>query len=94
MVGVFAHIDSKHFSWLSGLENLKEYESSPGSRRVFCKNCGANMPNANGCYTCISAGCFDEDPGVKPELQIFVGSMATWHDLADQPIAYDEFDPD
>jgi len=92
--GVFAHIHSSKFSWLSGNENISVYESSPDHLRVFCKTCGSNMPNENGDYVCIPAGAFDDDPGAKSELQIFAGSKAAWHNLADDPVSYDEFDPD
>ena len=92
--GVFAHIHSTNFAWLGGSDNLIEYESSRDHLRVFCKTCGSSMPNINEDYVCIPAGSFDDDPGIRPELQIFAGSKAPWHSLADEPVSHDEFDPD
>jgi len=92
--GVFAHIESSKFAWLSGETKLSHYESSPGHVRTFCMNCGSNVPNSNGGYTCIPAGCFDDDPGIKPELQIFAESKAPWHHLDNDIPSFDEFDPD
>jgi hypothetical protein len=92
--GVFAHIDSSKFEWLSGEPYISSYVSSPDNIRSFCSNCGSNVPNSDGDYMCIPAGCFDDDPLTKPSLQIFAKSKASWHKLANEPIAYDEFDPD
>jgi hypothetical protein len=92
--GVFAHAEAARFSWRSGREHVQRYESSPGHWRVFCRTCGSNLPNPNGEWVCIPAGAFDDDPGARPELQIFAGSKAPWHPLADEPTSYPEFDPD
>lgn len=92
--GVFAHVHGSKFRWLTGQPQLSQFESSAENHRAFCGQCGSNMPNTNGDYVCIPAGSFDESPGTTPELQIFAGSKADWHPLADSPISYDEFDPD
>jgi len=92
--GVFAHIRSDKFRWTSDTACVGKYESSPDHIRAFCTRCGASVPNANADYTCIPAGTFDSDPQVKPMLQIFTGSKASWHNLSPEPVAYEEFDPD
>lgn len=95
--GVFAHIRSTNFKWVQGESTVSHYESSPQHDRAFCPRCGSSVPNSNEAYrdyTCIPAGTLDTDPRVKPMLQIFTGSKAPWHDLASEPISYEEFDPD
>lgn len=42
----------------------------------------------------VPAGTFDDDPGVRPSLQIFLASKAPWHDAAKDPPAFEEFQPD
>ena len=92
--GVFAHIKSSKFRWIEGESSVRRYESSPGVMRSFCPKCGASVPSCNENYACIPAGTFDSDPQVKPTLQIFAGSKAPWHNMAADPVAYDEYDPD
>jgi len=35
-------------------------------------------------------GTLDDDPGVKPEFHVFVGSKAPWHDITDDLPQWDE----
>lgn len=94
--GTFAHSSARNFRWLSGENVVKKFESSPEHWRAFCPTCGGNVPtcNAEAGSVCIPAGCFDDDPQIRPTLQIFAGSRAPWHELAAEPVAYDAFDPD
>jgi len=92
--GVFAHIRSLKFHWVSEVGTLVEYGSSPDHIRAFCSNCGSSVPNVGTDYTCIPAGLLDSDPRVKPMLQIFTKSRAHWYDIPPDPPAYEEFDPD
>jgi hypothetical protein len=34
-------------------------------------------------YVVIPAGSLDDDPGMRPEMHIFVGSKADWHEITD-----------
>ncbi len=94
--GTFAHIKRGQFRWTRGDAEITRYESSPGNFRAFCKICGANLPvsDADDDYVCIPAGTFDDDPGIAPQVQIFAGSKAPWHEITDQPPSFDEFEPE
>jgi hypothetical protein len=51
----------------------------------FCKVCGSSMPrfdHARG-IAIIPMGAFDEDPGVRPNRRIHVGSKAAWDNITD-----------
>ena len=76
------------------MDSIVAYESSPGHTRAFCSTCGSPVPNVKAEYACIPAGEFDSDPGIRPMLQIFTGSKAPWHAIAQEPVAHEEFDPD
>ena len=37
---IAAPVDVVSFRWLAGQELITEYESSPGKKRAFCRQCG------------------------------------------------------
>jgi hypothetical protein len=81
-----ASVRKTDFRWVSGEELLTFYVSSPGTNRGFCRVCGSPMlsvldhdPDHYG----LPLGPLDDDPGVKPRLNIHVSSKAPWFDIAD-----------
>ena len=46
----------------------------------FCRICGSKVPRVNPQlgFVSIPAGSLDDDPGMRPQSQIFVGSKADW----------------
>ena len=81
-----AKIRSSNFEWLTGEYLVASYESSSGEHRTFCSNCGSNLitkfdndPNTLG----FPLGTLDDDPGVYPDMHVFVGSKAAWHQITD-----------
>lgn len=84
------------FVWVQGKDLVRFHESSPGYHRGFCGVCGSpilNKADANfrlasvnpailGEYG-IALGVLDDDPGVRPEHHVFVGSKAPWLDITD-----------
>ncbi len=84
------------FSWLSGEDTVAWYESSPGSRRGFCSNCGSTLvmrdrafPDTIG----FSIAALDTNPATGPVMNIFVGSKAPWFDITDALPSYHEVPP-
>ena len=94
--GVFAHMNLKKFHWVNGEDKIQRYESSPGEFRAFCSQCGSNLPVCieENSHVIIPAGSFDDDPQIRPAVQIFAGSKAPWHKIADSPPSFSEFEPD
>jgi len=84
--GTYTRVQRSDFRLLSGEDQIGSYASSPGVTRTFCKRCGSTLQ-------CVSAdrpasfalalGTLDDDPGIRPELHIFVGSKAPWVEIAD-----------
>src|SRR5262245_15674334 len=70
--GTFVHIPGRSFHWIAGQELVATYESSPGTRRAFCKVCGSRMPQSPNWeeHVIVPAGALDGDPGMKPEINI------------------------
>jgi len=94
--GVFAHIRLERFRWISDDDQVQRFQSSPGNFRAFCRKCGSNVPvvDAEEGYVVIPAGSFDDDPQTRPAVQIFSESKAPWHELAELPPSFPEFEPD
>jgi hypothetical protein len=44
-------------------------------------------------HVAIPAGTLDDDPGVRPVVNIFVASKAPWFEISDGLPQFDEFPP-
>ena len=81
----YAHVEKAKFRWLSGEQLVSRYESSPGSFRAFCRNCGSLVPGQAPYLSTVSvpAGLLDDDPVVRPRLHVFAASKAPWWEIND-----------
>jgi len=69
------------FALVRGSDLLKEFESSPGKRRVFCSACGSPVFSRSDSVPAvlrIRAGLIDGPLGVRPAIQSFVASKCDW----------------
>lgn len=94
-----AAVRTADFTWLAGEGLRTKFASSPGEYRSFCSVCGANLVTEFAAapeWLGFALGTLDDDPGVKPECHVFVGSKAPWHDITDDLPQWDEMpdDPD
>lgn len=92
-----AAVKLANFRWLSGEEFLAKYDSSKDITKTFCSICGSplisiikNSPDVIG----IPLGGLEQDPLVRPQGNIFVGSKATWYEINDGLPQYDEWPPE
>jgi len=90
----YGGVAPEDFSWVAGEELLSAYESSPDNKRHFCRKCGSNLAgsNAEG-VNFVTLGTVDGDPGIRPQAHIFVGSKASWYEISDSLMQFDEFPP-
>ncbi len=80
----WAFVDPDQFRWSSGVEFVTGYHSSPDRERRFCRKCGSPLVATHGGkVTEVVLGSVDGEPGVRPSEHIFVGSKATWYEIAD-----------
>jgi hypothetical protein len=91
----YVHVRAADFRYLTGEDLLATFESSPGSERLFCRDCGALAPSKAAYLETVSipAGLLDDDPGVRPRLHVFVGSKAPWWDIADDLPRHEKWVP-
>lgn len=94
--GANAPIDAADFKLLSGEGALKEFESSPGKKRVFCSNCGSPMFSRrdDAPQTLrLRMGTLETPIDDRPAAHIYVGSKANWYEIADQLPQFAELPP-
>jgi hypothetical protein len=83
----------------SGMEFIREYQSSPNRQKSFCGRCGSQLfirRLDNPAFTVVTLGTIDDDPKMRPERHVFVASKAPWYDIADalpQFKVYPGFEP-
>src|SRR5262245_16968451 len=94
--GTFAGVSADRFRYTAGADHLRRYESSPASYRAFCPTCGSNAPtlSSDGQTYYVPAGLFDDDPGARPSMHMFVASKAPWWEITDQLPQYAEYPKD
>ncbi|PKM04843.1 MAG: aldehyde-activating protein [Gammaproteobacteria bacterium HGW-Gammaproteobacteria-6] len=81
-----ASVRLSQFRWLSGEHLLTHYKSSDNVTKTFCSLCGSNLasfyandPDLVG----IALGGLEQDPGNRPEANIFVADKAPWYEISD-----------
>jgi len=91
----FATAKGRDFRYTQGEELVETYKSSSELDRAFCRVCGSSLlviePKTGDVF--VAAGTLDDDPGIRLESHIFVGSKAPWHDILDDKPTFDEYPP-
>jgi hypothetical protein len=87
-------VNPDEFRWISGVELVHGYESSPGKQRCFCRRCGSPLVFTDaGKVMEVVLATVDGDPGVRPKEHIFVGSRVPWHEITDALPQYETWPP-
>ena len=91
----FVSIDAVEFT--QGEDNLAYYKVAEAKyfMQVFCKTCGSKMPrlDPDRGIAVVPFGGLDDDPGIKPEANIFVDFKSGWYDITDDLPAFGEDPP-
>ncbi|MGE0384737.1 MAG: GFA family protein [Gammaproteobacteria bacterium] len=87
----------RDFRWTRGEALLGSYRP-PDARHytaVFCTRCGGKLPRVapDRHLVVVPAGSMDTDPGIGPSAHIFVGSKASWFEIADARPRFEEMPP-
>jgi hypothetical protein len=89
-------VQQTDFRWTQGEEFVEIYRSSSELKRLFCRICGSSIavtePKTGEVF--VTAGTLDDDPGIRLDSHIFVGSKAPWLDILDAAPRFDEYPPD
>ena len=80
-------VEEGGFKVASGEDNIVPYQSSPGKHRSFCKTCGCHVfarAETRPGMVLIRAGTLDDDPGLRPQMHIWVKAKAAWYEIRDE----------
>ncbi|WP_417531488.1 GFA family protein [Marinobacter lipolyticus] len=93
--GTNSPIQASHFRFVSGREFVKEFESKPGKKRAFCKECGSPLysrldskPDA----LRLRIGTLTTPINAMPSYHIFASSAAEWYEFTDGLPRYSELE--
>jgi len=81
-----ARARSGEFRCISGEHLLTFFESSPGNHRGFCRVCGSPILtkfDADRSVVSLPLGTLDDDPGIRPQVHVYVASKAPWFAITD-----------
>ncbi len=86
------HISKDHFQWLKGEELLRTFRKTENLIISFCEICGSRLPSVldHLNHVVVPAGTLDDDPDLRPIVNIYVGSKAPWYQISDGLPAYEE----
>lgn len=84
-----------NIKWLSGEDQVRRYDpEEPGViSKAFCTHCGSLVPylSAKSGLLIIPAGGLRDDPGIKPQDNIFWKDRADWYDTVATAPRFDGF---
>ena len=90
----YALVDIDQFEWLQGEELLSVYATDGGFGLKFCSRCGSTLCGTfQGRVHGITLGCLNNDPQLRVEKHIFMGSKATWETQPEEVESYPEHAP-
>lgn len=89
----FGRTGNRGLRFLSGEQKVRHFRSSPPVQRSFCGECGSNLffrfdPLPETVWVAVAS--LDDDPGLRPQAHIFVGSRAPWHAITDDLPQFEE----
>ena len=91
----FAAAPLDGFRWISGRDNVTAYRSSEHGQRCFCRTCGSPTPLPLPAQKMViaPAGNLEGDPGIRPQMHIFTGSMPPGYVITDDLPQYEAYPP-
>ena len=80
----FAGIARDRLSMTSGGDNVMIYGDDAG-HDAHCRRCGSLLYSVvrDGAYAHVAMGTLVDDPSIRPNAHIFVGSKAPWFSITD-----------
>ncbi len=87
--------DRKNIKWLQGEDLVRRFDPDEADMisKAFCTHCGSLVPyiSAKSGKLIIPAGGLSEDPGIRPQDNIFWKDRAAWYDAVSQAPRFEAF---
>lgn len=92
---LFTTADGVRFLTGADLATTYKMPEAKHFTQVFCRTCGSPVPRIDRGrnYAIVPTGTLDDDPGIRPQAHIFVGSKAPWDEITDGLPQHPEFPP-
>jgi len=90
------NVATEDFNFLSGVNELTGYESSPGQTKYFCKHCGSpiiSKNESNPDNVRVRLGTIESDIIERPVAHIFITSKANWEDIEGDLPQFESYEP-
>jgi len=90
------NVATEDFNFLSGVNELTGYESSPGQTKYFCKHCGSpiiSKNESNPDNVRVRLGTIESDIIERPVAHIFITSKANWEDIQGDLPQFESYEP-
>ena len=82
-------------TWISGEELVRTFKLPEAQRfsNTFCTRCGGRVPRFVEEFqvSFIPAGSLDDEPSIRPEARVFLGSRASWSCGTSDIPCFDEY---
>ncbi|MBJ19034.1 MAG: GFA family protein [bacterium] len=81
-----ASLENDRFELLEGEALLRDFESSPGEKRIFCGQCGSSILKRSAAspdFVRLRLGCLDSDFDQKIQIRIFTESRLAISEFSD-----------
>lgn len=81
----FAGIEIDRLALTAGEDSLRLYGDPDASHDTHCAQCGSLLWSVvrEGAWAHVTLGTLIDAPSIRPQLHIFVGSKAPWHEITD-----------
>ena len=78
-------VPRQRFTIVQGEDHLQTYQAESGTRRLFCRTCGAMIISEADDWEAVyfSAGTLDTPLDQKPTYHIWVRSKVPWYEIRD-----------
>jgi hypothetical protein len=91
----FGGIEKSKFKFESGESKVSYYKKSEASNMASCSICGSSLfadkPQKGLVH--IRLGTLVDEPSLKPQAHVFVGSKAPWYEITDTLPQFDGIPP-
>ena len=88
-------IQKENLTISSGKEHVRYYQKRDVSNMAFCNLCGSSLfsENFRKDLLHIRLGVLNEEPSLKPQAHVFVGSKVPWYQITDDLPQFETIPP-